>query len=135
MALLFKKYVPTESTLTELGSVASMVPGGTIGFTPGSLNKYLAGTIKSVSILLTNKKGESTTVPLSKRVSSTVKTALENGASKEDCLNAITKLVIVETEDGANIIAAPRGAAGEETVVTIASAAKAAVTFEDLVAF
>ena len=135
MALNFVKYVPKESTLKELGTVASVIPGGTIGFTPGSLNKYLAGTIKAVSILLTDKEGGSETVPASKAVSTTIKNALAKGATKAECLNAITKLMIVETEDGSNIIAAPRGAAGEETTVSIATAAKAAVTFEDLVAF
>jgi hypothetical protein len=135
MALQFKTYVPKESTLVELGTVVSQIPGGKLDYTPGSLSKYLAGSIKSISILLTNKKGESTTLPVSKRVAATVKLAIDNGTSKKDCLIAISKLLIVETEDGSNIIVGPRGADGEETEITIAAAQKSAVTFDDLSVF
>jgi hypothetical protein len=135
MALNFKVYVPKESTLTELGTVASQIPGGKIGFTPGSLNKYLAGSIKAISILLTNKEGESDTAPLSVRVSATIKDALAEGATKAECLSAISKLMLVETKDGGNIIAAPRGEGGEEEQVSIEAAVKSPVTFGKLVAF
>ena len=135
MALQFKQWVPAESTLTDLGTVAQQIPGGTIKFTPGSLAKYQAGQIKAVSILLTNKKGESTTAPLSKRVSATIKTAIGNGATKQDCLAAILKLSLLETEDGANIISAPRGAGGEEEEVSVAMATKVKTSYEDLIAF
>jgi hypothetical protein len=135
MALQFKMWTPTESNLTELGTVAQQIPGGKISFTPNSLSKYQSGQIKAISILLTNKKGESVTAPLSKRVSATIKNALENGSTKNNCLQAILKLMMVETEDGSNIISAPRGAGGEEEEVTVASASKSTVTYDDLVAF
>ncbi len=136
MALQFKMYERAESTLVEIGSVASQIPGGTLNFTPGSLAKFQAGQIKSISMLLTNKKGESLTCPLSKRVSATVKAALENGSSKSDCLKAIAKLTIVETEDGSNIISAPQGAGGVEETITInAAVTSSKVTYQDLVAF
>jgi hypothetical protein len=134
MALQFKMWTPTESNLTELGTVASQIRGGKIKFTPGSLAKYQAGQIKAISILLTNKKGESTTAPLSKRVSATMKSALANGSTKQDCLSAILKLQLLETEDGANIISAPRGASGEEEEVSVESGAKSQTTYEDILA-
>ena len=135
MALQFKVWEPTQGNLTELGTVASLIPGGSIKFTPGSLAKYQAGQIKAISMLLINKKGESTTAPLSKRVSATIKNALANGSGKTECLQAILKLQVLETEDESNIISAPRGANGEEEEVTVASASKSKVTYEDLVAF
>lgn len=131
MALPFKVWTPTESNLTELGTVASQIPGGTIKFTPGSLAKYQAGQIKAISILLTNKKKESATAPLSKRVSATIANALKNGATKGECLTAILKLTLVETEDGANIISAPRGESGQEEEISVATASKSTVSYED----
>ena len=135
MAVIFKKYERTESTLTELGTVASHIPGGKLSFTPGSLQKFLAGNIKAISILLIAKNGDSATTPLSKRMSAVVKAALANGASKAECLQAISGLLILETEDGSNIIAAPRGADGEEESITIGARHQPKVTYDDLVAF
>lgn len=135
MALNFKKWTPKESNLTELGTVAELIPGGTINFTPGSLARYKAGQIKAISILLENKKGESDTAPLSKRVSATISNALASGATRAECLTAILKLQMLETEEGANIISAPRGESGEEEGITVATAAKSKVTWDDMVAY
>ena len=135
MALQFKMWTPTESNLTELGTVAQQIPGGSIKFTPGSLAKYQAGQIKAISVLFTNKKGESTTAPLSKRVSATIGNALKNGSTKKDCLAAILKLQVLETESGDNIISAPRGAGGEEEELTVAAGQKVATSYETLAAF
>ena len=135
MAFKFEMWTPTEGNLTELGTVASQIPGGKIKFTPGSLAKYQAKQIKAISILLANKKGESTTAPLSKRVSATIANALANGSSKKDCLTAILKLQVLETEDGSNIISAPRGAGGDEEEVAVATATKSSVTYEELATF
>ena len=136
MALQFKVYERAESTLVEIGKVSSLIPGGSLKFTPNSLNKFKAGQIKAISMLLTNKKGESLTMPLSKRVSATIKNALDNDSTKSDCLKAIAKLTIVETEEGANIISAPQGEGGVEEEITInASVTNSKVSYQDLVAF
>jgi hypothetical protein len=136
MALQFKMYERAESTLVEIGTVGQQIPGGSLKFTPGSLAKFQAGSIKAISMLLTNKKGESLTMPLSKRVSGTIKNALENGKAKSDCLKAIAKLLILETEEGANIISAPQGEGGvEEELVINTSATNSKVSYQDLVAF
>jgi hypothetical protein len=136
MALQFKVYERAESTLVEIGTVGQQIPGGSLKFTPNSLAKFQAGQIKAISMLLANKKGESLTMPLSKRVSATIKNALENGSTKSDCLKAIAKLTIVETEEGANIISAPQGTGGVEEEITInATVTNSKVSYEDLVAF
>jgi hypothetical protein len=133
MSLQFKVYERTESTLVEIGTVGAQIPNGSLNFTPNSLNKFKAGQIKAISMLLTNRKGESLTMPLSKRVSATIKTALENGSTKTDCLKAISKLTIVEMEDGANIISAPQGSGGVEETITInASVTNSKVSYEDI---
>ena len=136
MSLQFKVYERTESTLVEIGTVGAQIPNGSLNFTPNSLNKFKAGQIKAISMLLTNKKGESLTMPLSKRVSATIKNALDNDSTKSDCLKAIAKLTIVETEEGANIISAPQGEGGVEEEITInASVTNSKVSYQDLVAF
>jgi hypothetical protein len=136
MALKFKVYERAESTLVEIGTVGQQIPGGSLKFTPNSLAKFQAGQIKAISMLLANKKGESLTMPLSKKVSATVKNALENGKSKSDCLKAIAKLTIVETEEGANIISAPQGSGGvEEEIIIDASFTKSKIDYSDLVEF
>lgn len=136
MALQFKMYERAESTLVEIGTVGQQIPGGSLKFTPGSLAKFQAGSIKAISMLLINKKGESLTMPLSKRVSATIKSALEGGKAKSDCLKAIAKLLILETEDGANIISAPQGEGGvEEEIVINATVTNSKVSYQDLMAF
>ena len=138
MALQFKKYEGTEFSLVEIGTVASQIPGGSLKFTPNSLAKYQAGQIKAISMLLANKKGESLTMPLSKKVSATVKNALENGKSKSDCLRIIAKLVICEDpeDEKVNIICAPQGSGGVEEEITIDNAVtKSKVEYADLVEF
>lgn len=135
MALQFKQYVSTAN-LTELGTVSSFIPGGSLKFVPGTIDRYNLGTIKAMAMILTNVKGESVSVPLSKRVSAVIKKALDNGGSKTDVLGAIAKLDILENEDGVNTISAPRGATGEEESFEIgvkgANVAKVKTTFEEL---
>lgn len=138
MALKFKTYEGAEFSLVEIGTVGSQIPGGSLKFTPGSLAKYQAGQIKAISMLLTNKKGESVTTPLSKKVSATVKNALENGKSKSDCLRIIAKLVICEDpeDEKVNIICAPQGSGGvEEEIVIDSAVTKSKVDYADLVEF
>jgi hypothetical protein len=131
MAVVFKKYVPKEINLETQGTVQSFTIDGSIMFTRGSLEKYLSGKIKSISMLLTDKKGDSTTMPLSKAVSQTMKEALAAGATKEDCYSTILGLNVVETEDGANIISAPIGSGGNEEPFTVKKNTKA-TTYESL---
>jgi hypothetical protein len=138
MALNFKKYEGTEFSLVEIGTVASTIPGGSLKFTPNSLAKYQAGQIKAISMLLANKKGESVTTPLSKKVSLTVKNALDNGKTKSDCLKVIAKLLICEDpeDEKVNIICAPKGEGGEEEEIVIDNAvSKSKLAFADLTEF
>lgn len=136
MALIYKEYVSTPK-LTELGTVASLHAGGSVKFCPGTIAKFNDGLIKAMSMVLTLKDGTSTTCPLSKRVSATVKKALENGATKNDVLGAILNLNICESIDGKiTTICAPVGKGGEEEEFVINnSTVKQAVTYDELVAY
>ena len=139
MALIYKEFVSTPK-LTELGTVASLHTGGSIKFCPGTISRYTDGIIKAMSMVLTKKDGTSTTCPLSKKVSLTVKNALDNGAPKRDVIGAIQNLLICEgkTKDGKELttICAPLGKGGEEEEFVIDSTAKTAtVTYEELAAY
>jgi len=135
MALQFKEYVSTAN-LTELGTVSSFIPNGSLKFVPGTIDRYTLGTIKAMAMILTNSAGESVSVPLSKKVSAVIKKALDNATPKKEILAAIAKLEILENEKGANTISAPRGSTGEEESFDIgakgANVSKVKVTYEDL---
>ena len=130
MALNFKKYESTATTLETIGTVASQIPGGSLKFVPGT---FTSG--KRIAIILTNKAGESTVLACSKRVSATLRSALENGSTKKDLLAAIVKLEISEDEEGRNFIMAPQGVGGQEEELNISVATKQKVSYEDLIAF
>ena len=136
MALIYKEFVSTPK-LTELGTVASLHAGGSVKFCPGTISRFNDGIIKAMSMVLTLKDGTSTTCPLSKKVSLTVKNALDNGATKRDVISAITKLNICESiKDGNTTICAPLGKGGEEEEeFTIESTSKSKITYEELAAY
>ena len=135
MALIFKEYVSTPK-LTELGTVASLIPGGTVKFCPGTIAKFNDGITKAMAMVLTKKDGTSTTCPLSKRVSATVQKALQAGAPKKDVIAAIAKLNVCESiKDGNVTICAPISKGGEEEEFSIESSAKTAVSYEELAAY
>lgn len=132
MALNYAVYVSTQK-LNELGTVASLHPGGSIKFCPGTIDKYNSGVTKAMAMVLTLKNGQSTTCPLSKRVSTTIKKALDNGVSKRDVISAILKLNICESLDGkTTTICAPVGKGGEEEEFAIQSTSKLAMSYEDI---
>ena len=135
MALNYAVYVSTQK-LNELGTVEGLHIGGSIKFCPGSISRYKTGIIKAISMVLTKKDGTSTTCPLSKKVSATVKHALENGATKGDVVAAILKLNICESLDGKiTTICAPLTEGGDEEEFAINSTAKVAVTYDELAAY
>ncbi len=135
MALIYKEFVSTPK-LTELGTVASLHAGGSVKFCPGTINRYNDGIIKAMSMVLTLKDGTSTTCPLSKRVSLTVKNALDNGAAKKDVIGAVLKLNICESIDGKiTTICAPIGKGGDEEEFVIDSTVKSVVSYEELAAY
>jgi hypothetical protein len=136
MALNYAVYVSTPK-LNELGTVEGLHIGGSVKFCPGTINRYNDGIIKAMAMVLTKKDGTSTTCPLSKKVSLTVKNALENGVTKRDVISAITKLNICESiKDGNTTICAPLGKGSEEEEeFTIESTSKSKMTFEELAAY
>lgn len=136
MALQFKVYEPTTK-LESQGTVNEIIPGGKLKFVPGTIDRYNNGEIKSMNMILIDEDGASATCPLSKRVSKTIKKALDSGATKEEVASVIFNLEIVEDEDGRLFIVAPRGSSGEEEEFSFAQLKKDKVkkTYEDLVAF
>ena len=134
MALVFKNYEAT-TTLESLGTVNENIPGGKLKFVPGTIDRYNNGIIKSMNMILIDKTGASATCPLSKRVSATIKKALDNGATKEEVIASIFQLEIGEDEDERMFIMAPRGSSGEEEGFTFAQLKKVKKTYNDLVAF
>lgn len=134
MALTFKKYESTAAELENLGTVISNLgKKGELKFVPGTIDRFKSKATKAMCMILMNDKGESLTVPLSKRVSGTILGALENGQSKKDCLAAIAGLEIVENTDGGHTIVAPRGVGGEEESFTVGELKTTKVAYEDLV--
>jgi hypothetical protein len=131
MALNFKMYERTSTELETIGTVATVIgKGGSLRFVPGT---FTSG--KRIAIILQNKKGESTVIACSKRVSEGLKSALDEGTSKKQMLSAISKLEVSEDEEGRNFIIAPVGSGGVEEAFTIEDLNKVTTSFEDLVAF
>ena len=134
MALQFKQYVSTAAELENLGTVLdNLGKKGSLKFVPGTIDRFKSKSTKALCMILMNEKGESLTVPLSKRVSGTILNALEDGKSKKECLAAIAGLEIVENTDGGHTIVAPRGVGGEEESFSVGELKTAKVTYEDLV--
>jgi hypothetical protein len=128
MAIQFKKYESTATDLEIVGTVSSVIgKGGTLKFVP---NTFTSG--KRLAIILLNKKGESTVLPCSTRVTNVTKDAKNKGASKKQMLAAISRLEVSEDEDGRNFIIAPRGSGGEEESFVIEDLTKETVSYDDL---
>jgi len=136
VALQFKVYEPSTK-LESQGTVNEIIPGGKLKFVPGTIDRYNNGEIKSMNMILIDEDGASATCPLSKRVSKTIKKALDSGSTKEEVASVIFNLEIVEDEDGRLFIVAPRGSSGEEEEFSFSQLKKSNVkkTYEDLVAF
>ena len=131
----FKVYVPSERDIVAV--VSALIPQGKIKFIPNTLKKYRDGVNKAVGVILTNKKGESTTLPCSKAVSKAIVSALDSGTPKADCLAVIAKLEVTQfehnqTHEMVQVISAPVGVGGEEEELNIAQAVSNTATYEDL---
>lgn len=131
MALQFKVYEPSN-TLESLGTVNEIIPGGKLKFVPGTIDRYNNGVIKSMNMILIDSSGASATCPLSKRVSATVKKALDTGSSKQEVAAVIFNLEVGEDEDGRLFIMAPRGSSGEEEEFSFDQTTTVSVSYQDL---
>jgi hypothetical protein len=133
MALQFKVYEPSTK-LESLGAVNEIIPGGKLKFVPGTIDRYNNGDIKSMNMILIDEDGASATCPLSKKVSKTIKKALDSGSTKGEVASVIFNLEIVEDENGRLFIVAPRGSSGEEEEFSFAQLKKdnVKVSYQDL---
>ena len=113
----FKTYVPSERD--TIGTVSSFIPKGKLKFIPNTIKKYQDGVNKAIGIILTNVKGESTTLPCSKAVSKKMVIALEEGSDKEEVLGIIAKLDVTQfvhnkTNEICQVVSAPVGKGSTE---------------------
>jgi ribosomal protein S12 len=134
--LVFTTYVPKEgANLDDFGTVLSQIPGGSLKFCPGSITRYKAGVIKSVSILLEDRAGDSCTLPMSKTLTAQVIKAMEKGMKKKDALGIIAKLTIWNDGD-VFIIGRPGNTDWEEEIsLTEKQATKVTLTYDELIGF
>lgn len=97
MSLTFTNYERAESTLTDLGTVLSIVgKDGGIGLIP----KNFKDSAKRVVLVLTKKNGTSTTVSCSKAVSDGLR-------DKSITLGNVLGLNLLENEDGVAFVSMP----------------------------
>jgi hypothetical protein len=130
MALDFKIYEGSGTTLETLGTVASNVgKKGGLRFVP---NTFTSG--KRIAVILTDSKGASTVIACSTRVSATIRNAKKDGSTDKELLSAIANLEISDDDQGRNFIIAPTGVGTTETF-TMASLVVQAVTFEELAGY
>ena len=127
MAFGFKVYERAESTLEDLGTVASMAGrGGKLAFIPGNL---VSG--KRVTIVVLNSKGESNIAVCSVAISASVRSALKEGITRPAILGVISKLHIFENEEGAHYIA--QEGSGSLDFHPITEVMKETLSYEELV--
>jgi hypothetical protein len=135
----FKVYVPTERDI--VGMVSEIIPNGTLRFIPRTISKFKSGVNQAIGVILTNNKGESTTLPCSKAVSKSIVEAIDNGSvTKADALAIVAGLEITQfvhnkTNEIVQIISAPatEGTAEESIDITRVALAKHKVAYEDLI--
>jgi len=93
--ITFEKYESSGTELTELGTLASQVAGGTVDFLKKNFNSD-----KRVVVLAKNKAGESAIISCSTQLSSQLRKAKAEGESKEALLATVLSLPIYENEVG-----------------------------------
>lgn len=133
MAILLKKYVPEAGTLTENGTIMSIVgKGGTAKFVPKNFND----ATKRVVVVIKNKKGESAVLSCSAQVSSHLRNLKKDGKSASELLSWVAGLPVLENEEGTSFISMPsNGGAAEINLDTIKVVETAEFLPEELVAF
>lgn len=107
MAVEFKKFTQSDSTLTEEGTLKSIVgKGGKIAL----IRKNWENKDKRVAVLLTNKKGDSAVVACSDQVSK----ALRSGKLT---IAQLVGLNVVSNEEGHNFVSMPATGAIKEIAI------------------
>jgi len=90
---------------------------------------------KAVTLFITEKGKENEApkmLPCSKKLSTTVRTALKNGVQKKSILGALAQLNVIQNEKGMFLVP-PFG--GADAGFTVEEVAKEAVDYQELVAF
>lgn len=117
----FKKY-EGAANLEDLGSLASQIGAkGKVKFSKPNFN-----STKRVVVIAENDKGESAVVTCSNNLSTHLRKAKADGASKEELLAYVVDRNILQDEDNAPFITMPGGEVTEG--VSIAALKKVKVT-------
>ena len=125
----FEKYEAT-STLEDLGTLAKVIgTGGTLSLLPKNLR-----STKRVVVIAKNKTGESAVISCSSGVSDSIRKAIGAGKSHKQVLGAISKLNVLENEEGVAYICAPAGEGVGLEEFTVADLKSVTVNYEELVA-
>ena len=137
MAVVFEMYDRATVELTDLGTVKSLIPEGTIRYVQGTVERFRNGSIKALNSVLTKADGSSTLMVLTKNLSADIVKAFDNGVSEEDTLAVLLDLQIVENEDGWQGISRPRSENGGEVPVSfkVKELSEKKRSYQDLVAF
>jgi len=126
----FKKFVRSESTLEDLGTVKENAgKKGSIAFIPSNFTD----SSKRVALVITNAAGQSAVVPCSEKVSKALR-------AKEMNVKQLAGLSILKNEDGRLFISMPAGTEGlaqisVDTLKVEAVAPVTAASLEELIAF
>ena len=129
MALVFKTY--ETSSLEDLGTILDIIgQNGEIRF---SSDKNLKSD-KRVTLILKDEEGKSAAVPCSSAVSVTVRQALAEGTSKEECLAALIQLNLLEDTVKDRIFISPLGNkdAAPQEFHKVSALAEVKVSYQDL---
>lgn len=107
MAVEFKKYAGSETTLSELGTLKEVAgKGGKIAL----IRKNFADGSKRVAVLVTRKDGQSAIVACSKQVSDALR-------AKKMTIAQLVGLNVIENEEGHNFVSMPATGAIQEFAV------------------
>lgn len=129
MALQFKNY--ETSSVEDLGTILDIIgENGEIRF---SSDKNLKSS-KRVTVILKQEDGKSAAVPCSSAVSETVRQALADGTSKEECLAALIQLNLLEDTVKNRIFISPLGNkdAAPQEFYKVSTLAEVSVSYQDL---
>ena len=117
-----------EISFSEVGTLAKHAKGMTIRFSKKNLKSD-----KRVTLLLTDKKGETFTLPCTAPLSESIRAALAAGKEQQSVLSALLKLTIIQNDDDESMyfLNAPDGGQGS-TAFAVEDLAKEDEDFDEV---
>lgn len=127
----FAKFVPTESTLNDLGTLKKVIgKGGSVKFA----GKKNLTSNKRVALIGKNAKGDSAVIACSESVSTHVRAGFKKGAISASIVAWLLSLTVLENEEGLYFVSMPAGSSSPEySVDTVTAEAEEAFTPEEII--